>query len=293
MRPSFLRPLSPFLLCLLALPLATACASPPAATPTPAPREVLTVAPSASIAPSAPPQTTVPAASALEVRAREGANLVKARRLQWTCEHDEPKDHSGFAPAIEGPAAQRMAPNISLQTLLRIDENELRNDGCGTTGIDFEVKFHDTHVVTLYAHVQTMGAYPSGYGTIATLLWATGAKVGADAFRADKKRELVKLLDARVHEAWRTTKRSYAKAPKDPNNCGPDVVSGFMDGEGPSFDEGRFAGVYVTESGLDFNFGYDFPHVVQACAPVVDLKLQWATARAYLDAQGPLGHALK
>src|SRR5262249_18415949 len=137
---------------------------------------------------------------------------------------------------------------------------------------------------TIGTTVYTMGAYPSGHGSTVSVAWATGARVGADVLRSDKKRELVRMLDARVHDAWRVKKRELSR-PNDPASCGPDVFAG----EGPSFPKEMLDSVYVDAKGISFTFDFGFPHVVQACSPEVNLSLPWATARPFLNPSGILG----
>lgn len=139
-----------------------------------------------------------------ELRAREGDDVVRARRIM--VQHAGPPATAvpAFLPIIEGPAAARMMPNLTLEKLTGDDEREL---GDGTTGIDFEVVHHDARVITFSTSVSTTGAYPSVHGRIVSFAWATGARVDGQALRAEKKRELVRLLDGRVRAAWRAKKR--------------------------------------------------------------------------------------
>jgi hypothetical protein len=61
-----------------------------------------------------------------------------------------------------------------------------------------------------------------------------------------------------------------------------------MSGNGPSFGREALERVYVDDAGLEFEFDFGFPHVVQACSPEVDLSVVWAEARPYLNPAGPL-----
>lgn len=216
-----------------------------------------------------------------EVRAREGENVVRARRIVVKVAGPPATAAPGFLPVIEGPAALRMMPNVTLKKLVGDDEGSL-NDCC-TTGVDFEVLHHDARVVTIATRVSTMGAYPSVTESTVSLAWATGDRIGAEAFRSDKKADLARLLNSRVHDSWRASKRELSKGPSDQAACG-DVLRG----EGPSFTEKNLDSVYVDAQGISFMFDFDFPHAVRACSPLVDLRLPWAAAQPYLDLSGSL-----
>jgi hypothetical protein len=226
-----------------------------------------------------------------EIRAREGDNVIRARRILVKDPGPPVTVFAGFVPEVDGPAAARLSPNLTLMRLLGTDEKEL---GPGFTSLGFDVVFHDPRYLTVATYVGTMGAYPSGYGKIASFVWETGARIGAGAFRRDKRAELVRLLDARVHAAWRAKKAELMKGPTADTTCGPDVANNFMPGDGPSFSATTLDDVHVESDGVEFGFDFDFPHVVQACTPTVDLHLPWAEVGAYVDPNGPLGaHATR
>ena len=110
---------------------------------------------------------------------------------------------------------------------------------------------------------------------------------------AGAERELVKLLDGRVHNAWTAAKRTFAQRPTDESSCGPDVVSDFMHRDAPAFTPAMLDGIFVVERGIVFGFDFDVPHAVKACTPPLDLSLPWAQAQAFLDPKGVLGVAGK
>jgi len=227
---------------------------------------------------------TLPVTLSPEIRAREGDNVVRAKRIMVKYAGPPALIAAGFLPVIDGPAARQMTPNLTLQKLAGDDEKTL--DGCCTTNVAFEVLHHDSRVVTIATAVSTLGAYPSSHGSTLSLRWATGARVGAEIFRPERKRELVRLLNARVHDAWRAKKRELSKGPTDTTSCGPDVIDAFMTGDGPSFVEAMLSSVYVHAKGIAFAFDFGFPHVVHACSPVVELELSWVDADPYLGTTG-------
>lgn len=226
------------------------------------------------------------------VRSRGADHVITARRLL-------PKRPKGsqdagvfFAPAVEGAAAARLAPSITVKALFGMSENDLiaadGADNVTTTSLDFDVLRDDDAILTLSWTIETMGAYPDSSTQFGSFAWATGKRVNASAISTDKKAGLVKLLNGRVHAAWRAKKAEYAKAP--PNaDCGKDVAESFMDGDGPSFTAQQLDGIYATKSGIAFDFGFDFAHAVRACQPEVDLSMTAAEAKPFLDPKGPLG----
>ncbi|MEO8796773.1 MAG: hypothetical protein ABI551_02715, partial [Polyangiaceae bacterium] len=221
-----------------------------------------------------------------EIRSKVGDHVVRARRVMIKSGAPGEAASAGFVPVVEGTAAGRIMPNLSFKALLGEDETELV--GGTITALDFDVVLDDARLLTLAIIEDTMGAYPSSNVLTDTFDWTTGKRIGAEAFAADKKAALVKLLDKRVHDAWKAKKKELAKAPASPGECGPDVVQGFMDGPAPSFTVAMLDGVAATKSGLSFAFDFGFPHVVLACSPEVDLSISWADAATFVDPKGPL-----
>lgn len=221
-----------------------------------------------------------------EVRSKVGDHVVRARRVMIKSAAPGEAPTAGFMPIVEGAAAARAMPSLTFKALLGEDETELI--GGTITALDFDVVLDDARLLTLAITEDTMGAYPSSNVLTDTLDWTTGKKIGAEAFAADKKAALAKLLDKRVHDAWKAKRKELARAPAKPGECGPDVVQGFMDGAGPSFTVAMLDGVQATKSGLSFAFDFGFPHVVLACSPEVDLSISWADAATFVDPKGPL-----
>lgn len=215
-----------------------------------------------------------------ELRAREGENVVRARRVMAKRKAGEPGNVAvAFLPVVDGPAAARMNPHLTLKALTEDEEGDL---GDGITEVSFDVVHHDARVLTITTAVYTMGAYPSAHGSTVTLSWSTGRKLGADVLRPEKRNDLVALLDRRVHEAWNAKKRELAKGPTAESDCGPGVIDGFMRGDGPSFTPDMLETIYVDAEGIGFTFDFDFAHVVRACSPEVDLRLPWSEAQAFV-----------
>ncbi|HVH42917.1 MAG TPA: hypothetical protein VM925_11260 [Labilithrix sp.] len=220
-----------------------------------------------------------------ELRSRSGDQLVRARRIM--VKHLGPPASAvpDFLPMVEGPGADSVMRELTLKNVLGQDERELDD---GTTGLDFDVVHHDERFLTISMFMLTMGAYPSGYGKAVTVARRTGARIGAEAFRLDRREELVRLLDARVRAAWQAKKRELMAGPTSDTTCGPDVVTGFMSGRAPSFSPAMLDTVFVTARGIAFQIDIELPHVVRACSPEVDLSLSWAEARPYLHPHGSL-----
>jgi hypothetical protein len=96
-----------------------------------------------------------------EIRAREGENVVRARRIFVVRHAGPPKEAlPGFLPVVEGPAGAPMMRHLTVEALTGDEE---RDFGEGTTEVDFEVVHHDARVLTLATTVSTLGAYPSSH----------------------------------------------------------------------------------------------------------------------------------
>jgi hypothetical protein len=217
-------------------------------------------------------EKTLPILLTPEVRSKNGDHVVRAKRVMMKNDGAMASTNPGFLPVVEGPEAARITPSLTFKALLGDDESELV--GGTITGLDFDVLLDDGRLLTLAITEDTMGAYPSMNVLNDTFDWQTGKKIGAEAFKADQKAALVRLLDKRVHDAWKAKKQGLAKAPVKEGECGPDVANGFMDGSGPSFTVALLDGVSATNDGL-------------ACSPAVDLSLSWKEASAFVDPKGP------
>ncbi|HEX7666767.1 MAG TPA: hypothetical protein VF407_19700 [Polyangiaceae bacterium] len=222
-----------------------------------------------------------------EVRSRVGDHVVKSRRVTIKSDTPGTTASAGFLPVVEGPEAARIMPNLTFKALIGDDETELV--GGTITALDFEVVLDDARLLTIAITEDTMGAYPSSNVLTDSFDWTTGKKIGGEAFAADKKAKLVKLLDKRVHDAWKAKKAELLKTKPQPNECGPDIAKESMDGNGPSFTAAMLDGVSATKDGVTFDFDFGFPHVIQACSPEVDLSLPWADVKAFVDPKGPFG----
>jgi hypothetical protein len=231
-------------------------------------------------------EKTLPILLTPEVRSTRSDHVVRARRVMMKNDGLLATTNPGFLPVIDGPIAARIMPSLTFKALLGDDESELV--GGTIIGLDFDVVLDDGRLLTLAITEETMGAYPSMIVLTDTFDLQTGKKIGAEALRSDQRAALARLLDKRVHDAWKAKKQELAKAPVKEGECGPDVANGFMDGSGPSFTVAMLDGVAATKDGLTFDFDFGFPHVVLACSPSVDLSLSWKEASAFVDPKGPL-----
>jgi len=225
------------------------------------------------VAPAAPPVAT-------KVDVSEAKNVVRARSVMVSVVGQPAKKVPVHLPVVEGPAAARMAPNLTLMALVGEDEASLSDV---TSEVDFTIVHQDARVLTLNVEVQTMGAYPDSHGNVVTLVWASGAPIHSEIFLPAKRAELARRLNDRVQSAWQSKKRAYAKGPNDESSCGPDVADSFMTEGAPVFSEGTLAQVYVVADGIAFSYDYALPHAVKACTPTVNLHLTWSEASPYLE----------
>ena len=223
------------------------------------------------------------------VRSRGADHVITARRIMQKA-GSSPQSGALFVPSVQGAASARIAPVLTLKALLDENEKDLTGDGSGVTGLDFDVLRDDDRFLTIHIEEQTMGAYPDSHGASASFDWSSGKRIGASAFLPEKKAAIVKLLNARVHDAWRAQKTALSKKKTaSSSDCGPDIAENFMDGDGPSFTAKELDTVFVTKTGIDFAFDFAFPHAVRACAPEVDLALPASDAKPFVDPKGPLG----
>jgi hypothetical protein len=220
-----------------------------------------------------------------EIRSTRSDHVVRARRVMMKNDGPVASTNPGFLPVVDGAVAARITPSLTFKALLGDDESELV--GGTITGLDFDVVLDDGRLLTLAITEETMGAYPTVNVLTDTFDLQTGKKIGAEALRSDQRSALARLLDKRVHDAWKAKKQELAKAPVKEGECGPDVATGFMEGSGPSFTVAMLDGVAATKDGLTFDFDFGFPHVVLACSPSVDMSLSWKAASAFVDPKGP------
>lgn len=159
----------------------------------------------------------------------------------------------------------------------RADAVAFSADEGGFTGFGIDVTFNGCNLLQLSSSVGMVGAYPSSEGNDVLIDLRTGRALGADdVFAADKKAALAAKLQPQLARAIEEIGKETDAA---------DLVGDIADTRVTVEDLARFQ---VRDTGLAFDYTFDFPHVIQALEPA-PFFLTWVELAPFLAKDGPMG----
>lgn len=122
-----------------------------------------------------------------------------------------------------------------------------------------------------------VGAYPTSEDNAVLIDLRTGKRLGADdVFAIGKQAALAETLQPQLARAVETIRQD-----KDAEDLVGDIAARRVTVQDLSSFE-------VLDTGLTFDYRFDFPHVIQALEPE-PFFLTWAELAPFLAKDGPLG----
>lgn len=195
-----------------------------------------------------------------------------------------------FSASLESPARGATARQAAQQA--EAEYKSMNNQGVTNAG--YEVLYNSHHLLSLALNTEYLGAYPSTATSHATFDLRTGRLVRVEELVRDTaalRRRWQQAISRAVAARLRTLATDYPELDADgagdiQERLGWDAKLGKVRFEPGSPDFTDFA---LTPTGLVLYHDFGFPHVILALEPEEACSFSYASLRAWLNPQGPLG----
>lgn len=171
-------------------------------------------------------------------------------------------------PSTSGAIAKR------IQALLDEEIAEYRSDpnDCWLASLDYTIHYNEDGILDVTFRASGVGAYPDWHTQHVALDLASGAKLGASVFVAEKHEALAKLVNQKLERALR----------------GVDLKVLWND-EVRAFKPVNLGDFMVTREGVVFLYDFRVAHVVRGQTQLQEYLVPWSVVRPFVDPKGPLG----
>lgn len=182
--------------------------------------------------------------------------------------------------------SKKIANAISYEKILGININEELGEFQWLEAADFEVKYNKHGILGIMLWIEGSGAYPSGVTKNVVVDTRTGTQLKAPAILTRLlalAKRIRKLQQAEIRE-------TIAELEKDPEYVRAPANEYF---QRASFGVPNLNEFSISDDGVTFSYDYDFPHVIQAWAPVGEYKMTWKELAPYIRPGGLLARFVR
>lgn len=151
--------------------------------------------------------------------------------------------------------------------------------GCGTTGVDYTIHYDKNNILDIAFTIEGLGAYPDLESQNYAIELSTGELLKADEiFNPKSLGKLVALCNNILQKNISIAKQN-AQSDPEYNSMFPDVNY--------TFNQTDLENFTIENTGIEFDYDFDFPHVIKAMEPKSSIFFSYKELAPYLSKNSP------